>query len=124
MNGLYATPSSRFSQSQTIGGAEMELDHHTQNLRCHPFEYSLRPAAAERVRPDAARQIHCIYSEPPIVAFWVGGVIKAVSTTQQSDSETSGAGTSSRLKLIAYASAQSLAGFFMYMGAFVAVLAL
>ena len=97
----------------------MELDHHTQKLRCHPFEYSLRPAAAERVRPDAARQIHCIYSEPPIVAFWVGGVIEAVSTTQQTDSETS-----SRLKLIAYASAQSLAGFFMYMGAFMAVLAL
>ena len=58
------------------------------------------------------------------MAFWVGGVIEAVSTTQQSDSETSGAGTSSRLKLIAYASAQSLAGFFMYMGAFMAVLAL
>ena len=60
----------------------------------------------------------------PIVAFWIGGVIEAVSTTQQSDSATSGAGSSSRLKLIAYASAQSLAGFFMYVGAFMAVLAL
>lgn len=48
----------------------------------------------------------------PALTFWVGGMLEAVSSVQESESSLS-----SRLKLLISVSAQSLAGFFIFMGA-------